>query len=45
MAKILTRIPDSVLAQYVSGVNLEPGTLASQLGVRPTLLLFLRHFG
>jgi hypothetical protein len=39
------RIPDEVLARFVRGVNLMPGTLRDQLGERPTLLVFLRHFG
>jgi len=38
-------IPDEVLDAPVSGVNLMPGTLRGQLGDRPTLLVFLRHFG
>jgi hypothetical protein len=39
------RIPDELLARYVNGVNLMPGTLRDQLGAAPTLLVFLRHFG
>jgi hypothetical protein len=39
------RIPDELLARYVSGVNLMPGTLRDQLGNTPTLLVFLRYFG
>jgi hypothetical protein len=39
------RIPDSLLARYVNGVNLMPGTLRDQLGEQPTLLVFLRYFG
>ena len=39
------RIPDELLARYVNGVNLMPGTLRDQLGAVPTLLVFLRHFG
>ena len=39
------RIPDAVLKQVVSGVNLAPGTLGDQLGEGLTLLVFLRHFG
>jgi len=38
-------IPDEILDAPVSGVNLAPGTLRAQLGERPTLLVFLRHFG
>ncbi len=41
----MERIPDELLARYVSGVNLMPGTLRDQLGSAPTLLVFLRHFG
>jgi AhpC/TSA antioxidant enzyme len=41
----VNRIPDPLLARYVNGVNLMPGTLRDQLGERPTLLVFLRHFG
>lgn len=29
----------------VEGRNLRPGTLGDQLGVGPTLLVFLRHLG
>jgi hypothetical protein len=39
------RIPAAVLDRFVSGVNLMPGSLRDQLGDRPTLLVFLRHFG
>jgi hypothetical protein len=39
------RIPDAALARFVRGVNLMPGSLRDQLGERPTLLVFLRHFG
>ena len=46
MAQQMTRsIPPSVFQQPVEGVNLQPGTLADQVGDRPTLLVFLRHFG
>jgi hypothetical protein len=39
-------IPPSILTRPVAGLNLQPGTLADQLqGQRPTLLVFLRHFG
>lgn len=38
-------IPREVLDRYVKGVNLMPGSLADQLGDRPTLLVFLRFFG
>jgi len=38
-------ITDEILDAPVSGVNLAPGTLRAQLGERPTLLVFLRHFG
>ncbi len=41
----MDRIPDGVLARFVRGVNLMPGTLRDQLGGEPTLLVFLRHFG
>lgn len=41
----MERIPDAVLARFVRGVSLMPGTLRDQLGDRPTLLVFLRHFG
>jgi len=39
------KIPDELLARFVRGVNLTPGTLRDQLGQAPTLLVFLRHFG
>lgn len=38
-------ITNSVLDTAVDGVNLAPGTLRTQLGEAPTLLVFLRHFG
>ena len=38
-------IPDDVLSAPVSGVNLLPGPLRSQLASEDTLLVFLRHFG
>jgi hypothetical protein len=38
-------IPDDVLSETVSGVNLLPGPLRSQLAAEDTLLVFLRHFG
>ena len=41
----MDRIPDALLARYVNGVNLMPGTLRDQLGDAPMLLVFLRHFG
>lgn len=39
------RIAPAVLEQPVVGLQLQPGSLRTQLGERPTLLLFLRHFG
>ena len=39
------RIPDELLARFVRGVNLMPGTLRDQLGEAATLLVFLRYFG
>jgi hypothetical protein len=43
---MLPRIPDKVYRRPVHGLRLRPGTLADQLeGDRPTLLVFLRHFG
>ena len=41
----MDRIPDELLARFVRGVNLMPGSLRDQLGAAPTLLVFLRHFG
>jgi hypothetical protein len=39
-------IDPQILNQPVDGVNLIPGTLADQIDPpRPTLLVFLRHFG
>ena len=29
----------------VTGLNLQAGTLSEQIGDRPTLIVFLRHFG
>lgn len=35
-----------ILSQPVDGLNLKPGTLGEQIDpARPTLLVFLRHFG
>jgi hypothetical protein len=39
------RIDEVTLDAEVEGVNLRPGSLRDQLGVEPTLLYFLRHFG
>ena len=42
----MTTIPPALLNRPVQGLNLQPGTLADQLDdQRPTLLVFLRHFG
>ena len=41
----MERIAPELLDRYVGGVNLMPGLLRDQLGERPTLLVFLRHFG
>jgi hypothetical protein len=41
----MERIPKSSLERGVSGVNLMPGCLRDQIGVRETLLVFLRYFG
>lgn len=39
-------IPPAILDTPVTGVNLRPGTLRDQFAAdRPTLLVFLRHFG
>jgi hypothetical protein len=39
-------INPQILSQPVDGVNLKPGTLGDQIDpARPTLLVFLRHFG
>ncbi len=38
-------IPRAILDGAVEGVNLASGTLRTQLGDAPTLLIFLRHFG
>jgi hypothetical protein len=39
-------IDSQILSQPVDGVNLKPGTLGDQIDpARPTLLVFLRHFG
>ena len=40
------KIPDTIHRRPVQGLRLRPGTLADQLeSDRPTLLVFLRHFG
>lgn len=41
----MKQIPQAILDRPVEGVNLQPGSLRDQLGDRPTLLVFLRHFG
>ena len=42
----MKEIDTQILAQPVDGVNLKPGTLGDQIDPRrPTLLVFLRHFG
>lgn len=42
----MKEIDPQILSQPVDGVNLKPGTLADQIDPqRPTLLVFLRHFG
>ena len=41
----MNHIPKMVLLTPVEGVNLRPGVLQDQLDNRPTLLVFLRHFG
>ena len=38
-------IPTDILQSPVEGLNLRGPTLADQLGDRPALLVFLRHFG
>lgn len=45
LARGLVQLPPDLLGASVSGVNLMPGSLGDQLGDRPTLLVFLRHFG
>lgn len=41
----LEQIPAEALSAPVTGVGLQPGTLADQLGDDVELLVFLRHFG
>jgi hypothetical protein len=41
----MKRIDHTVLDTPVEGVRLRPGCLRDQLGDKPTLLVFLRHFG
>ncbi|MDJ0756089.1 MAG: hypothetical protein QNJ45_21350 [Ardenticatenaceae bacterium] len=38
-------IPETIINQPISGLNLTGHTLGEQLGSDPTLLVFLRHFG
>ncbi len=40
----MKNVPSELLDRPVTGLNLAPGTLRDQLS-RPTLLVFLRHFG
>jgi hypothetical protein len=41
----LERVPEEALHAGVTGVGLQPGTLADQIGEGVWLLVFLRHFG
>lgn len=41
----MRKIPSSTLTQAVTGYNLSGATFGEVLGERPTLLVFLRHFG
>jgi hypothetical protein len=41
----MQQIDRATLDAAVDGVNIRPGSLRDQLGVAPTLLYFLRHFG
>jgi hypothetical protein len=44
--ELMKTIDPQILSQLVDGVNLKPGTLSDQINpARPTLLVFLRHFG
>jgi hypothetical protein len=38
-------IPSNLLESPISGLNLRGGTLATEIGTKPTALVFLRHFG
>jgi hypothetical protein len=38
-------IPSNLLESPVAGLNLRGGTLGGEIGSKPTLLVFLRHFG
>ncbi len=41
----LKRIPDAVLDAPLQGRHLSGATLREEMGGKPTLLVFLRHFG
>lgn len=41
----MNEISQDLLEIPIEGVNLTGETLADQIGDRPTLLIFLRHFG
>ena len=41
----MEKIPEVLMDQFVTGVNIMPGTLRDQLGDIPTVLVFLRYFG
>lgn len=44
--ELMKPIDLQILSQPVDGLNLKPGTLGDQIDpTRPTLLVFLRHFG
>ncbi len=38
-------VVDASLTHTLDGYRLAPGTLADQMSERPTLLVFLRHYG
>jgi hypothetical protein len=41
----MSQLPGALLDREVTGVNLTGVTLRDQLSEKPTLFVFLRHFG
>ncbi|MEM7333478.1 MAG: hypothetical protein AAF490_15420 [Chloroflexota bacterium] len=41
----MKQISSSILTTPVEGLNLRQGSLQDQLANKPTLIVFLRHFG
>jgi hypothetical protein len=44
-AAMINKLSSDILQSPVEGLNLHPGAFAEQLEHKPTLMVFLRHFG